>query len=580
MEKNTKLLFDEESRKIWKRISAFVGTVLFSCMFFCCTVWAEASYDENLAAHRQTAANTGSICGTLFLGYVYGGVGDNLADDSAYLDYVLNRSGCAEEFTFLRNIPSDRIVDTEGGKEVFCIYPCDENASVTVYEYILSEANDYNGETGAVLYQSESGDPILLRCNVSEGISNCQVVITDSQGETLIWQPVITLYDGTISTPWYAPFVYDATYKVVEGYGQDTYPEDEYLEYGYEDQYGEEEYWYEGSYVGEEYGYEDTYGYDGEYKNESLYDDGRTLNLDGTTYIMQVTKCEEWVSLREYPDVNSARLAQIPLGAYIYDCQWYSDEFVFGQVNGQWGYVLSQYLTLVDAVLDYEEDDYYDNLYYGDYEGSWAEDAEPHGYFNYTPLPYDTITKDGIEIINYSTKGYTILASRLYDLGEVMRVGCYVNGTEPYWGYVTSVDTITELSATKAFLAGTADDPKVMIYNSIKGLYMIDLETGELLWERNGEELGLSGGLCYAVGEDGTIYLAGYYSTDILAVSMDGTILWRNDADNSAIYWPYQIKVLGDEVVVDYGSGSENGHFVVAYGLDGSNQWVDIKNEA
>lgn len=91
MEKNTKLLFDEESRKIWKRISAFVGTVLFSCMFFCCTVWAEASYDENLAAHRQTAANTGSICGTLFLGYVYGGVGDNLADDSAYLDYVLKQ---------------------------------------------------------------------------------------------------------------------------------------------------------------------------------------------------------------------------------------------------------------------------------------------------------------------------------------------------------------------------------------------------------------------------------------------------------------------------------------------------------
>ena len=158
-----------------------------------------------------------------------------------------------------------------------------------------------------------------------------------------------------------------------------------------------------------------------------------------------------------------------------------------------------------------------------------------------------------------------------------MRVGCYVNGTEPYWGYVTSVDTITELSATEAFLAGTADDPKVMIYNSIKGLYMIDLETGELLWERTGEELGLSGGLCYDVGEDGTMYLAGYYSTDIVAVAMDGSILWRNDADNSAIYWPYRISVLGDEVVVDYESGSENGHFVVAYGLDGSNQWADIQ---
>lgn len=524
MGKSKNIIFDiEKSCGVWEKISVFVGTLLLSCILFNSNVWAKSAYDENLTAHRQTAANTGSICGVLFLGYVYGGVGDNIADDSAYRDYVLDLSGCADEFTFLRDIPTDRIVEIEGGKEVYCIYPCDEYASVTVYEYLMNEANDYSGETGAVLYHGESGEPILLRCNVSEGINDCQVVITDSQGETLVWEPVISLSDGTISVPWYPPFIYDATYEVVENYGQDIY------------------------------------GYEGDYEPESksLYDDERHLNLDGTTYIMQVTKCEKWVSLREYPDVNSARLAQIPLGSYIYDCQWYSDEFVYGQINGQWGYVLSQYLTLVDVVLDYE-------------------DAESHGYFNYTPLPYDTITKDGIEVINYSIKGYTILASRLYDLGEVMRVGCYVNGTKPHWGYVTSVDTITESSATEAFLAGTTENPRVMIYNSIKGLYMIDLETGEVLWNRTGEELGLYGNLCYAVDENGTMYLAGYLGKDIIGVSLDGDILWRNDAEYSDIYWPYRIRVMDDEVIVDYESGTEDGHYVVAYGLDGSHQWLDI----
>lgn len=534
MEKNTKPLYNKKSRKIRQRMSVFVGTILFSCILFCCTVWAESAYEENLAAHRQTAANTGSICGALFLGYVYGGIGDNIADDSAYRDYVLDLSGCAEEFTFLKDIPADRIVEIEGGKEVFCIYPSDAYASVTVYEYLMNEANDYRGETGAVLYHSENGEPILLRCNVSEGITDCQVVITDRQGEMLVWEPGISLYDGTIGVPWEPPFVYDATYEAVDGYGQ----------YSYEGEYGE-----------------DYYGYEGEYE---------------TTYIMQVTECEEWVSLREYPDVNSARLAQVPLGAYIYDCQWYSDEFVFGQIDGQWGYILSQYLTLVDVMPGYVEGDYGD-MDYGEFEGRWTEDDIPHGYFNYTPLPYNTITQDGVEVINYSIKGYTILASRFYDSGEVMRVGCYVNGTEPHWGYVTSVDRITEMSATEAFLAGTAENPRVMIYNSVMGLYMINLETGEVLWNRTSEELGIYGSLCYAVDKNGTMYLAGYLGTDIIGVSMDGDVLWRNDAEYDDIYWPYRIRVLDEEVVVDYESGTQDGHYVVAYGLDGSHQWLDIQ---
>ena len=75
--------------------AVFGGTVLLSCILCSSTVLAEDAY-SNLSVHRETAQNSGSICGVLFLGYVDGGVG-NLASDSAYLEYMLDISGCADE---------------------------------------------------------------------------------------------------------------------------------------------------------------------------------------------------------------------------------------------------------------------------------------------------------------------------------------------------------------------------------------------------------------------------------------------------------------------------------------------------
>lgn len=63
---------------------------------------------------------------------------------------------------------------------------------------------------------------------------------------------------------------------------------------------------------------------------------------------LQVINCEEWVSLRERPDKNSDRLAIVPLGAYV-DGYYYNSEFVECYYNGQWGYILSTYLSSGNA---------------------------------------------------------------------------------------------------------------------------------------------------------------------------------------------------------------------------------------
>lgn len=62
---------------------------------------------------------------------------------------------------------------------------------------------------------------------------------------------------------------------------------------------------------------------------------------------MRVVNCSEWVSLRSRPSTSSARLAKVPLGAVLMECTRYSSQFIYGNYNGQWGYVLSEYLSRV-----------------------------------------------------------------------------------------------------------------------------------------------------------------------------------------------------------------------------------------
>ena len=63
---------------------------------------------------------------------------------------------------------------------------------------------------------------------------------------------------------------------------------------------------------------------------------------------MRVINCEAWVSLRAQPDKDSARLATVPLGAYV-EGYYYNSEFVRCRYNGQWGYILSTYLSGPDG---------------------------------------------------------------------------------------------------------------------------------------------------------------------------------------------------------------------------------------
>ena len=169
--------------------------------------------------HRQVLFDEECMAGVLFLGYVDGSAG-NLENDRDYYQSVFEDQGYLEDFPFLAEIPNSNFVQTEYGQELYCIIPQDDMATVSVNQWIVNEENDFKGEAGEVLYRSETGSPILLKCNVSEIVPDVEVVIVDNKGNQLQWCPSLSGMDGSVAVDSSEGKLYDFT----------IYPNDESVE--------------------------------------------------------------------------------------------------------------------------------------------------------------------------------------------------------------------------------------------------------------------------------------------------------------------------------------------------------------
>ena len=165
-----------------------------------------------LVMQRQAILDSGAMCGVVLVG-VFPDRGENdMIYERSFWDQALADSGLTEDYEFLRTLPTGNILQTPGGHEVYLIIPLDANASVAVNQWIISEDNGYRGETGQVLYRSESGSPVLLCCNRRDDMPDTQLVIVDSSGRTLDWNPGMSLENGRIDTHTKTgPAVYDMT---------------------------------------------------------------------------------------------------------------------------------------------------------------------------------------------------------------------------------------------------------------------------------------------------------------------------------------------------------------------------------
>lgn len=278
---------------------------------------------------------------------------------------------------------------------------------------------------------------------------------------------------------------------------------------------------------------------------------------------MQVINCEEWVSLRSSADTASERLAQVPLGEYVYNCKKYTNEFTYAEFEGMSGYILTKYLTAVE-----EEP---------------AETVSAAQFEDVSlcscSLSYEDLMQSGRIVFRQAADGMMICAVRDTSGNcETLRVEGFSEGS-PKWGWAVGFGTIGQVNATDAFLWEGKNGVSVFLYHSSIGLMNIDPKSGSLRWTVSAGQLGTGGGICHAVDENGVIYLAGYFSANPVAVNPDGTVKWIGNPGSSDIYWPYAITTENNCVTVDYESGTERGHYVVTYAPDGAMIWADIAEE-
>lgn len=143
---------------------------------------------EGLAHLREQIEATGNEMGVAFLGTLSEG------GQEAYDELVAEN---LEAYPFLGTLDWEKAA-VNSGMEVYCVVPRDPNSSVTVTEWILDESDGYQGHAGQVLYESPTGEPVLVMGNESDILPNLKVTVAAPDGRSLSYSPCLSLCDGTL----------------------------------------------------------------------------------------------------------------------------------------------------------------------------------------------------------------------------------------------------------------------------------------------------------------------------------------------------------------------------------------------
>ncbi len=105
-----------------------------------------------------------------------------------------------EELTYLFNLSEDAFIDASDGFEVFALIPYGEGTKIKVNKLVYSD-DMMTSEKSELLYESESTEPVVLKCNVSDLFSDTIVTVTKANGESISYSPSTSLKDGSVFIP-------------------------------------------------------------------------------------------------------------------------------------------------------------------------------------------------------------------------------------------------------------------------------------------------------------------------------------------------------------------------------------------
>ena len=142
--------------------------------------------DPSLARLREQTETTGNLMAVAFLGTLSEG------GQEAYDELV---EPLLESSPFLADLDWEKAA-IASGMEVYCVVGRDPDCRITVNEWSIDENGQ--GKAGEKLYDSDSGEPVLLMGNVSDIMPNLMVTVTATDGEALSYAPCLSLKDGML----------------------------------------------------------------------------------------------------------------------------------------------------------------------------------------------------------------------------------------------------------------------------------------------------------------------------------------------------------------------------------------------
>ena len=149
--------------------------------------------EQSLADLRETIRAAGAVLGCAYLGSTGG-------EESTDLTALLEGADCLTAYPFLREIPAEQVI-APGGWDIYCIVPADEDVSITVNEFGWPSWDAEGPVAGEVLWESGSGTPLCIAANVSDIMPDTQITVTAADGTAVIYQPFLSLRDGSLAVP-------------------------------------------------------------------------------------------------------------------------------------------------------------------------------------------------------------------------------------------------------------------------------------------------------------------------------------------------------------------------------------------
>ena len=158
--------------------------------------------NASLTALQTEINQSGSVAGIAFIGYVDSESSE--VDLRAY--YASSETGKA--YPDLVHAP----LCMAEGQELYAIVPPCAAGGITVYASAMNENGQYADDREHPLHSGNLGEPLLLRCNLSEIYSNVLISVTDGGGAVL-FRPSVSLKDGHLTNdlPVYDFSIYEET---------------------------------------------------------------------------------------------------------------------------------------------------------------------------------------------------------------------------------------------------------------------------------------------------------------------------------------------------------------------------------